>query len=88
MHSPFWFVHLTHQNLIARALFCHNSLTKVNTELLICKFYIYVNTLNIKATLIFQNALHYISGLQDFIGQGNFSDFEKATQLWTKERKI
>ena len=35
MHSPFGFVHLTHQNLSARALFCLNSLAKVNTQLLI-----------------------------------------------------
>ena len=35
MHSPFRFVHLTHQNLSARALFCLNSLAKVNTQLLI-----------------------------------------------------
>ena len=35
MHSPFSFVHLV------RALFCHNSLAKVNTHLLIyqCKLY-------------------------------------------------
>ena len=38
MHSPFGFVHLTHQNLSARALFCHNSLAKVNTQLLIYKY--------------------------------------------------
>ena len=37
MHSPFGFVHLTHQNLSARALFCLNSLAKVNTQLLIYK---------------------------------------------------
>ena len=35
MHSPFGFVHLTHQNLSGRALFCLNSLAKVNTHLLI-----------------------------------------------------
>ena len=35
MHSPSGFVRLTHQNLSARALFCLNSLTKVNTQLLI-----------------------------------------------------
>ena len=35
MHSPFGFVHLTHQNLSARVLFCLNSLAKVNTQLLI-----------------------------------------------------
>ena len=35
VHSPFGFVHLTHQNLSARALFCLNSLAKVNTQLLI-----------------------------------------------------
>ena len=35
MHSPFGFVHVTHQNFSARALFCLNSLTKVNTQLLI-----------------------------------------------------
>ena len=35
MHSPSGFVHLTHQNLSARALFCLNSLAKVNTQLLI-----------------------------------------------------
>ena len=39
VHSPFGFVHLTHQNLSARALFCLNSLTKVNTQLLICKYF-------------------------------------------------
>ena len=37
MHSPFGFVHLMHQNLSARALFCHNSLAKVNTQLLVYK---------------------------------------------------
>ena len=39
MHSPSGFVHLTHQNLSARALFCLNSLAKVNTQLLIYKYY-------------------------------------------------
>ena len=38
MHSPSGFVHLTHQNLSARALFCLNSLAKVNTQLLIYKW--------------------------------------------------
>ena len=38
MHSPFGFLHLTHQNLSARALFCHNSLTEVNTQLLIYNY--------------------------------------------------
>ena len=38
MHSPSGFVHLTHQNLSARALFCLNSLAKVNTQLLIYKY--------------------------------------------------
>ena len=53
MHSPSGFVPLTHQNLSACALFCLNSLAKVNTQLLIykytsntaCKFeYFYNNT--------------------------------------------
>ena len=35
MNSPFRFMHLKHQNLSVRALFCHNSLTIVNTQLLI-----------------------------------------------------
>ena len=35
VHSPFGFVHLAHQNLGVCALFCHNSLAKVNTHLLI-----------------------------------------------------
>ena len=35
MHSLFGFVHLAHQNLSAGALFCHNALAKVNTQLLI-----------------------------------------------------
>ena len=35
VHSHFRFVHLTHQSLSARALFCLNSLAKVNTQLLI-----------------------------------------------------
>ena len=38
MHSPSGFVYLTHQNLSARALFCLNSLAKVNTQLLIYKY--------------------------------------------------
>ena len=38
MHSPFGFVHLTHQNLSARPLFCPHSLAKVNTQLLIYVF--------------------------------------------------
>ena len=38
MHSPFGFVHLMHQNLSARALFCHNSLPKVNMQLSIYKY--------------------------------------------------
>ena len=41
MHSPFVFVYLMHQNLSVRALFCHNSLTKVYTQLLM---YEYVRT--------------------------------------------
>ena len=32
MHSPFGFVHLTHQSLSGFALFCHNLLAKVNTQ--------------------------------------------------------
>ena len=40
MHSPSGFVHLTHQNLSARALFCLNSLAKVNTQLLIYNYQI------------------------------------------------
>ena len=35
IHSSFGFVHLTHQNISARALFCHNTLAKVNTQLLV-----------------------------------------------------
>ena len=38
MHSPFGFVHLTHQNLSAHALFCLNLLAKVNTQLLIYNY--------------------------------------------------
>ena len=38
VHSPFGFVHLTKQNLSVRALFCHNSLAKVNTQLLIYNY--------------------------------------------------
>ena len=45
MHSPSGFVHLTHQNLSARALFCLNSLAKVNTQLLI---YNYILSLALK----------------------------------------
>ena len=39
MHSPFGFMHLTHQNLSASALFCNNSLAKVNAQLLIYNCY-------------------------------------------------
>ena len=38
MHSPSGFLHLTYQNLSARALFCLNSLAKVNTQLLIYNY--------------------------------------------------
>ena len=38
MHSPFGFMHLTHKNLTTGALFCLNSLAKVNTQLLIYKW--------------------------------------------------
>ena len=38
MHSPFGFMQLTHQNLSAHALFDHNSLAKVNTQLLIYRY--------------------------------------------------
>ena len=40
VHSPFGFVHSTHQNFSAHALFCDNSLTKVNTQLLIYKYWL------------------------------------------------
>ena len=40
MHSPFGFMHLTYQNLSVCALFCLNSLAKVNTQLLIYKYLI------------------------------------------------
>ena len=39
MHSPSGFVHLTHQNLSGRALFCLNSLAKVNMQLLIYNYH-------------------------------------------------
>ena len=38
MHSPFGLAHLKHQNLSASALFCHNSIAKVNTRLFIYKY--------------------------------------------------
>ena len=43
MHSPFRFVHLMHQNLSALALFCQNSLAKVNMQLLIYEYICSVN---------------------------------------------
>ena len=52
MHSPFGFVHLTHQNLSARALFCLNSLAKVNTQLLIYNSTSPLNQLITEATCI------------------------------------
>ena len=38
LHSPFGFVRLMHQTLSACALFCLNSLTKANMQLLIYKY--------------------------------------------------
>ena len=35
VHLPFRFLHLTHQNLSVLALFCLNSLAKINMQLLI-----------------------------------------------------
>ena len=43
MHSPFGFVHLTHQNLSVHALFCHNALAEVNKQLLIYNYYLIQN---------------------------------------------
>ena len=56
MHSPFGFVRLTHQNLSAHALFCHNSLPKLNTQLLIYKSLIW----NVKTTLLIDLILFLI----------------------------
>ena len=49
MHSLFGFVHLTHQNVSTRALFCHNSLAKVNAQLLI---YNYPNSFKLQETFV------------------------------------
>ena len=38
MHSPFGFLHMTYQNLSARALICHNSFANVNMQLLIYNY--------------------------------------------------
>ena len=38
VHSPFVFVYLTHQNLSTLALFCLNSLAKVNMQSLIYEY--------------------------------------------------
>ena len=55
MHSPFGFVHLRHQNLSVCALFCLNSLAKVNTQLLIYKYIlIFDNIGNFDCTTITQ----------------------------------
>ena len=56
MHSPSGFVHLTHQNLSARALFCLNSLAKVNTQLLI---YNYIISLLFDDTWMIDNIHRY-----------------------------
>ena len=65
VHSPFRFVHLTHQNLSARALFCHNSLPEVNTQLLIYnskKCYAYAVTHTVaKVCLPLDLLLHELS---------------------------
>ena len=39
MHSLFGFMHLTHQNLSARALFCYNLLAKFNTQVFKYNYY-------------------------------------------------
>ena len=57
MHSPFGFMHLTHQSLSARALFCLNSLAKVNTHLLIYKYAEAIDTVCAAAILELKQAL-------------------------------
>ena len=52
VHSPFGFVHLTQQNLSARALFCNNLLAKVNTQLLIYKSHSLLSLVKAKANEI------------------------------------
>ena len=59
MHSPFGFMHLTHQNLSAHALFCLNSLAKVNTQLLTYNYYIY--SFNEATFFIGQLQIHTLS---------------------------
>ena len=55
MHSPFWFMHLMHQNLSVPALSCLNSLAKVNTQLLIHKCDLLSQNEHKVATAAFQN---------------------------------
>ena len=63
MHSPSGFVHLTHQNLSARALFCLNSFAKVNTQLLIYKYKINSQNICICFHLDYRVKLLYITKL-------------------------
>ena len=56
MHSPFGFVHLTHQNLSARTLVCRNALAKVNTQLLIYNYtFIFYQGIHIFKTQIYNS---------------------------------
>ena len=66
MHSPFGFVHLTHQNFSTHALFCHNSLAKVNTQYLIYKYTILSKKLSFKLVYFLLSTLFTRSSVSYF----------------------
>ena len=84
MHSPSGFVYLTHQNLSARALFCLNSLAKVNTQLLIYKWLCnwYLDLL-----LSFESIIQWRSHWGGKDGQSATLDSEKIAKNQEKSEK-
>ena len=75
VHLPFGFVHLTHQNLSASALFCHNSLAEVNIQLLI-----YNHCFSTFFPPIVENPNHCeFSNLRDMLIRTHLQDLKDVT---------
>ena len=70
VNPPFGFVHLTHQNLSTCALFCLNSLVRVNTQfmvnVLVKGFVAVMKPTNDRYMNIYNDKLHLLSKKQKF----------------------
>ena len=85
MHSPFGFVHLTHQNLSVRALFCHNSLEKVSTQLLIYNECIHRMSSNVSKHIGIIHWVKYYHSCNtiNLLDKTMFPQFDYCSLMWS-----